>query len=391
MLGMRLEVLITIIGLALTASACSAPLEFPEWTIPVPEGTRIIEYAGVPLEARTEVLEPVADLVIDASDGDPQKAFYRPLTVSVDPSSERIYVYDAGNHRIQVFDRDGMYVRTIGREGRGPGELESGGRTAITDGHLVHVGLEGMNVWDLDGQLVSSQKLEFRLFSDIIGLPGGRLVGFTWERPDQDTRLKVFRRIELEGAVEHEYMRPEDPGSPAFRRPNRMLSSRAPVGAPDFAASATGDLYFASADEYQVLATDASVETRWAMRVTWSRVPITDDEIDEWMTMARERMPDASRDEIDWPSHRPALARAGSVQVNGQGNLFVFPTVPPEWPEDRRPVDVYSRDGEVLFSGSMPRINWRAALGDHVYALETDSDTEESILVRYRLELPGGR
>lgn len=385
----RLVVLVAMVG---SVYGCSTPLEFPDWTIPVSAETRVIEYAATPLEERTESLAAVVDLVIDASDGDTNKAFYRPITVSVDPDSERIHVFDAGNSRIQVFDRDGGYVQTIGRAGAGPGEIESGGRVTITAGHLVHVGLGRMTVWDLEGGFVAAPQLPLRMFSDIIGLPDGRLLGFTWEypdRPEMDTRVKVFRRIDLEGTIEHEYMRPVDNGSPTFRRPTRSTSSRAPVGSPDVAASAEGNLYFSSAEEYQILAADASGAPRWALRATWSRVPMHDTEIDELMVAVRERMPDASRDEVEWPTHRPALARRGSLQVDGHGNLFVFPTVPPDWPEDTRAVDVYSSDGELLFSGTMPRINWRAAAGDHVYGLEADPDTEEQILVRYRVELPG--
>ena len=32
---------------AMTLSACSEPLEFADWTIPLPEGTLVIEYAAV--------------------------------------------------------------------------------------------------------------------------------------------------------------------------------------------------------------------------------------------------------------------------------------------------------------------------------------------------------
>ncbi|NOZ12457.1 MAG: 6-bladed beta-propeller [Acidobacteria bacterium] len=34
-----------------------------------------------------------------------------------------IYVVDQGNHRVQVFNRKGKFLRTIGREGQGPGEF----------------------------------------------------------------------------------------------------------------------------------------------------------------------------------------------------------------------------------------------------------------------------
>ena len=52
------------------------------------------------------------------------EAFYsvRESTVGVD-SAGRIYVLDADGHRLLVFSDDGSHLRTLGREGEGPGEL----------------------------------------------------------------------------------------------------------------------------------------------------------------------------------------------------------------------------------------------------------------------------
>ncbi len=57
----------SLIVLLATAS-CAEPLEFADWTIPVPEGTRTVEYAGAPSANRTERVELVTDLVIGDSD-----------------------------------------------------------------------------------------------------------------------------------------------------------------------------------------------------------------------------------------------------------------------------------------------------------------------------------
>ncbi len=75
----RASILLTL----LAAVACSEPLEFADWTIPVPEGTRIIEYEHVPFEERTERIELVEDLKIGERRDEPRYAFYDPLGIAV--------------------------------------------------------------------------------------------------------------------------------------------------------------------------------------------------------------------------------------------------------------------------------------------------------------------
>ena len=45
-----------------------------------------------------------------------------PRAITMGPEGN-LWVADTGNHRIQVFDSGGAPVRTIGRRGIGPGEL----------------------------------------------------------------------------------------------------------------------------------------------------------------------------------------------------------------------------------------------------------------------------
>jgi DNA-binding beta-propeller fold protein YncE len=48
--------------------------------------------------------------------------FNRPEGICVD-SADRIYVADSCNHRIQVFDSEGKFLRSYGKPGKGLGEL----------------------------------------------------------------------------------------------------------------------------------------------------------------------------------------------------------------------------------------------------------------------------
>jgi hypothetical protein len=55
---------------------------------------------------------------------------------------------------------------------------------------------------------------------------------------------------------------------------------------------------------------------------------------------------------------------------------------------DEWPVDVYSRDGELLFSGWIPRASWQFAHDDFILGTETDEETGDERIIRYRLVWP---
>jgi len=63
----------------------------------------------------------------------------RPSTILLDESGT-IYIEDSGDNRIAVFNDRGEYVRSIGREGEGPGEFQS------MDSPMIHDGL--MQIYD---------------------------------------------------------------------------------------------------------------------------------------------------------------------------------------------------------------------------------------------------
>lgn len=91
---------------------------------------------------------------------------------------DNLYVLDAGNQRVLVFDRTGRFVRRIGRGGSGPGELRRPSGLAITsEGRIVvlDVGRPALEVYERDGRhlqgvpLNTDQGIPRRLQADAQG------------------------------------------------------------------------------------------------------------------------------------------------------------------------------------------------------------------------------
>lgn len=75
----------------------------------------------------------------DVDSDDENIAFHMPSDLAVGADG-RIYILDTGNHRIQVFDKNGKYLKTIGRQGQGPGEFFMPGSIELDDRGNLFVG-----------------------------------------------------------------------------------------------------------------------------------------------------------------------------------------------------------------------------------------------------------
>ncbi len=391
---MKLRSIVVLLAL-LAASACSEPLEFADWTIPVLEGTRIIEYAAVPPEQRAERIELVEDLVIGERGDDDNYRLYNAAGAKVDAEGN-LLVLDAGNFRVQVFDCDGDYVRTFGGQGQGPGEFTqprelvlAGDRVVVVDG-----GNRRFSSWTLDGEPLGDVGIDSRWTpSRLFGFDDGTFLGRFIGRRDEDPsgayaprlRLFTFGTDFKQLAAVQEF--PPVRLSAITRQTETAFSEMRvmlPSPSSSHAATRRGEIFTSQGEEYQVYAFAQDGTPRWALRVAWERLPTTEGEIVAAMDRARESLPDARRSEVYIPERKPALS---SIAVDGHGHLYVFP-----WPEDletdERPVDIYSRDGEPVFSGWMPVLRWSDARGDFLYGWESDDETGEERIIRYRLVEP---
>ena len=144
-----------IIGLALLASQTSAAASGQDkWkgTV-VKEGeVTVVRNPKEPLY-KTPVLELKEDLSLGGPEAQGDYAFDEIRTFIVDDAGS-IYVLDQQSSHVKVFDASGKYVRTIGRQGQGPGELENPMTLSFnrTAGELaVHQSSRRMSYFKTDG------------------------------------------------------------------------------------------------------------------------------------------------------------------------------------------------------------------------------------------------
>jgi hypothetical protein len=98
-----------------------------------------------------EGLDIQEELVIGKPGSPPENLFSEIRQVIVD-NEEKVYVLDSKESGVKVFTREGQYLRTIGRPGQGPGELEFPRTISIFgDEIMVTEGSRRLSFFSLDG------------------------------------------------------------------------------------------------------------------------------------------------------------------------------------------------------------------------------------------------
>jgi hypothetical protein len=396
--------------------------------LPDPSVVPFVRVADADLDVNEDFrVDLVDDLVIGAGRSGPEYLFvnfggssFGLGNVAVDDRG-RIYVLETRNSEVRVFDRDGEYLFAFGRPGEGPGDFQRPFAVVIAGGELgVYHRSFFASIWSLTGDYVDDRRIfeeapegsetaegRSRSFRSAEEAPEGSetsegrsrsfrsafaIVG----RPDGST-INVFRAEPQEpsGRVVTPYVRViarfED-----GREVQRYMEIPEWAG-PSLAVAANGEMYVGMfghlRSEHYIVAIDATGEPRWTLVTPW----------------------------------HPALPPHADLRVDGEGRLYVFPgfqvynVTPPEDEADdeagagrrpvqlpdpdptlpagyviefndpRRPVQVYTRDGELIGSGYLNRRpvaqNWQVADREHVYGVRLNPVTEEWEVVRYRLAL----
>jgi len=376
-------------GLAalLLASFSACADRMPEQTVAADSsGIRVVSNAGsdLPLEwtfTRT--------LTLGGREGGPE-SFYsvNERTVGVDGAS-RIYVLDTDGHRLLVFDDEGRHLRTLGREGEGPGEIawpirldvRPDGTALIEDigrGRLHGFGPEGVPL-ETDEQPMPNTRRVW----------GGEGHYSATSTIEENVELHRFLRVVGADTTELERLTAPATGVIELESCGMALSGMSPLYSPNIVWDAWRDHAVARAGAtYQVDVFDGSTRVaryRRAVEPVKADRDLAQRELGEGMRMmtpagVRECAWDEVVEKRGYAEFVPAIR---SLKVAPDGRIWVSRGGPRPEPT---PTDILAADGTYL--GTLPA-DAPFPVGflpdGRVLAIETD-ELEVARLVIYRIE-----
>lgn len=329
-------------------------------------GIKVIKNLREPLygEIKFELEE---DLSIGREDDD-NYMFYGVGDIEVD-SKENIYVADKRNYRIQKFDRNGIYVQTIGRQGQGPGEFELPTIIRIneTTGDIyVKDQVFSIEIFDKQGIHIKGIKTK-KSFADFRLDEDGNIIG-VFRTYSELSQINSICKVNLEGEILETYA--EFPYNRFRQRHSETAVFSVITGwEKDVLITKINNQIFVYgySEKYDLGVIDKNGQLLYKIK--------KDEPLRKFPAKERDRLK-----KINLGEYQPFYYL---IFTDSEGRIYVQTNK--TWLEEdvtEKEVDIFSKDGYYLYKTTLPK-HTRVIKNGYLYALEVE---DEELVKRYRIK-----
>jgi hypothetical protein len=360
----------------------------------LPGGIVRVVSPGPTAWADTSGWKLVETLRIAGSIGD-STVINEPMSLALDGEG-RVFLADRNPAVIKVFGPDGHLVRTIGREGGGPGEFKVGFIAVHGSSLVVHDPQQlRTSVFDTSGTFVKSWTSLCCFWQQIVvdreglmyipGMPppgsGGMYIRYSIDGTIRDTLLLA------PGPEEKRWTFTSGSGK------NRsMMSTSVPLSPGlERVVNPAGGFVAGYTERYEIATSPHGQDTTLVFGRAWSPTPISNERRQAIVDSAIQEIAKswgekAARDQIklaDVPSSAPAFI---SIAVDGKGNRWVM--VDPGDDSTHTWFDVFDSTGVYLgqVAGPPGLVGWRMIWTDDAMLASIEDADGEPAVVKYEIQ-----
>jgi hypothetical protein len=330
-------------------------------------------------------LELEEDLSI-GNEEDENYLFFRTWYLDVDGEGN-IYVADGGNTRIQVFDRQGKFLRTIGRKGEGPGEFNHPNTVFVSDlKKEVYVpDFRSIVVFNFDGRYERTIPLQSPNRIYCVS-SGGVIVGEVDKVEFDERNIAQTRKY----FASLRFLDAEDGSETPIASYPDQISKIIDGGVGKFShgyehtfqvcSLGPDSFVYGFSSDYDLHVIDSAGNTLRRIQKESALLPISHKEKDA----VKERFRDApikNLDHIPFPKHKPHFDRIFA----DSDRIFVFAHKSPSDDSNVLQVDIFDSQGYYLYKATLPIIP-KLIKNGFLYRIDSSDETGEVRVKRYRIE-----
>jgi 6-bladed beta-propeller len=380
--GMGKSTAVRLFFLLFTAGMISmAQVDKAAWkgTVTTEAGVKVVTNPAEPLHGEF-AFDLEEDLLLG---GNPEKEvsyFPKGAILAVDGTGN-LFVVDIRNRRVQMFDASGAFVRTIGRQGQGPGEYQfPTGVFFGADGSIWvdGVGVRQMVVFSKDGLFIKKILIAKPLSVRMLG-PGGSFIGTTQPLVAQGEPKHELIKVDPDGKTSKTIAEFRNELSQAKRAmAYHYYSTRI-----CFATVSAGSFAYGFSGQYRIYFADAEGKTSLVMTKTEKPQAISAKEKEETRAngiyaFVGGNNPDEG---VFFPDHRPFFSE---LMADDLGRIYVLRSNSILEKDGPVRVDVFSGEGIYLY-----RMTWTsrpaAIRAGFFYEVRQDPESSEYLVLRHKI------
>lgn len=347
------------------------------------EGVTYIHNPATPLHpSRTVIFEE--EFIYEGTDQAGEICLFKPGGFAVDTKGN-VYIEDASDMAIKVFDQAGKFLRALGRRGEGPGEFSSVGYIIpLPDGRLLVTDplARRTSFFEPEGQFLSS--FAWRQNFQRIYLATDSSHTLEESVIFEETRGLWIRTIDFLGNELITFGKFSLPELKEFHMGEGMTMIPVPWGpASVFAGDQTRQwLYHCPSDKYEIEVYDRQANLIRKIDRRYERVPVRSEDISEY----RSRFADSPIVQLFLQMEFPKVKSiTNRMIVDSEGNLWVRTSeVKREEGKEIAAYDIFNPDGFYearVWIDIIPA----AFAGGRMYLMDEDETTGMRRVIRFRV------
>jgi hypothetical protein len=297
-----------------------------------------------------------------------------------------IYVVDDGNTRIQVFDKEGKYLRTIGRRGQGPGEFRSPQNVFVNNqnGEIYVPDFRSIKVFASNGDYLRTIPLESYNRSYCIS-SGGAIIGevdkLTFDENNIIKTRKFFASLRFinsnDGSETTIASYPDQRSKIIEGRIGKFSHGYEHI----FHMCAIGPQTFVYgfSSDYELNIIDSTGKILFKIQKESSPLSISNKEKDAVREQYRDS-PIKNVNNIPFPKHKPYY---GYILADGDW-IFVMQYKSPQDQREVWPVDVFDKQGYYLYKSTFS-VRPKLIKNGFVYLIDSSDESGNIRVKRYKI------
>ena len=303
-------------------------------TIEEENGIRVIKNPIEPLYGEI-AFELEEDLSI-GNESDDNYMFYRVFDVCADEAGN-IYVLEFGNYRVQKFDRNGKYLKTVGRQGQGPGEFEGPVRVIVDKktGEIHVKDRTWIKVFNTDGDFIKSINFKNYLYDFI--LDDSQNIWGMVSISTESYPLHAFAKLNDQGDIEKEIAKFPFEWTQSKSGDNVMVLTTDEEHDISILHTDGNMLIYGFSKEYKLNVIDQEGKTLYI---------IAKDEPPKNFTAQELKKYDRGRVKINLPSYKRYFY---NLYTDSVGRIYVQRDMGRRYASGKIEYDIFSKDGYYLY------------------------------------------